>query len=164
MIETIRRKLKLRQPPARKIWRFQETLSKRLLWWAGLNIILGVWLQQRQNKFWRGVGMQSVSWGAINALIALVGNGVTQARRANIKNPNATEVVRKEHRNLLRILWVNTVLDVFYILGGVVLALTRGSRDRLMRGNGWGIVLQGGFLMVFDAVHAIIMSSDDEES
>lgn len=159
MIDFIQR----RKAPARRIWQFQATLSRRLLLWAGLNMVLGVWLQQRRNKFWRGVGMQSISWGAINALIAIIGSSVTRARRSTMDNPNKWDVVEKEHRNLRRILWVNTVLDVFYIIGGVVLAFTRGSKDRLMRGNGWGIVVQGTFLMVFDAVHALIMSSDDKK-
>jgi len=145
------------------IWDFQKTVSRRLLWWAGLNVTTGLWLQQRRNKFWRGVAMQAISWGAINAAIAVVGEFFSRRRHAAKPDPHATDIVEKEQRNLLRALWINAVLDVFYMLGGVLLAWTRGSRDRLMRGNGWGIVIQGGFLFIFDIVHALVMSADDED-
>jgi len=145
------------------IWQFQKVVSRRLLWWAGLNVGLGLWLQQRRNKFWRGVAMQAISWGAINAGIAVVGKRATTFRLRRQDAPYARETVRKEERNLSRALWINAGLDVLYMIGGVALAFTRGRRDRLMRGNGWGIVVQGGFLFVFDVVHALIMSVDKEE-
>ncbi|MEL6269227.1 MAG: hypothetical protein AAFR22_05395, partial [Chloroflexota bacterium] len=58
------------------IWEFQSIVSRRLLWWAVGNVIVGMWLQQRRSKFLRGMGMQSISWGAINAMIAVGGSGV----------------------------------------------------------------------------------------
>ncbi|MEO1441207.1 MAG: hypothetical protein AAFV33_12460 [Chloroflexota bacterium] len=58
------------------IWEFQSIVSRRLLWWAVGNVIVGMWLQQRRSKFLRGMGMQSISWGAINAMIAVGGTGV----------------------------------------------------------------------------------------
>jgi len=146
------------------IWRFQALVTRRLLWWAAANIAAGAWLQQRQSKFLRGVGMQSLSWGGINALIALIGGGFTRIRHANNPDPTAPEIVQRERRNLGAALWINAGLDVFYILGGIALALTRGKRNPLMRGAGWGVVIQGGFLFVFDLVHALILSDKDSSS
>lgn len=154
----------IRRPPrALDIWRFQTVVSQRLLWWAVLNMVGGLWMQQQRNKFWRGIAMQSISWGAINAGIALIGSFFSRRRYNNHDNPYKSDITAGEERNLRRALWVNAGLDVFYVLGGLLLAWTRGRRDRLMRGNGWGVVIQGGFLMLFDVVHALIMSADDHE-
>lgn len=155
----------IRRRPRRTfdIWRFQNTVSRRLLWWATLNVGGGLWMQQQRNKFWRGVAMQSISWGAINAGIAIVGSWVARLRYNNQATPYHREVTAREERNLRRALWINAGLDVGYVLGGLLLVWTRGTRDRLMRGNGWGIVIQGGFLLIFDVVHALIMSADDGE-
>jgi hypothetical protein len=59
-----------------------------------------------------------------------------------------------EERSLRRLLLINTGLDVLYVVGGAVLALTLGVGDPTWRGHGWGIVVQGAFLFVFDLFHA----------
>jgi hypothetical protein len=43
---------------------------------------------------------------------------------------------------------------VLYVLGGLWLARTKGEDDEFWRGSGWGIVVQGAFLFVFDLIHA----------
>jgi hypothetical protein len=145
------------------IWQFQTIVSRRLLIWAGLNVGSGLWLQQHRDKFWRGYAMQAISWGAINAAIALVGMGATRYRKSRKPRPYAREVVEKEERNLSRALWINAGLDVFYVIGGILLAQTRGKDNRLMRGNGWGIVVQGMFLCLFDVIHAVLMNEKHRE-
>jgi len=49
---------------------------------------------------------------------------------------------------------VDAGLDVLYIAGGVALVQTLGQTDPFLRGSGWGVVVQGGFLLLFDALHA----------
>ncbi len=120
-------------------------------------------MQQQRNKFWRGVAMQSISWGAINAGIALIGTVLARFRQNNQEKPYDHKIAEREERNLRRALWFNAGLDVFYVVGGLLLVWTRGARDRLMRGNGWGVVIQGGFLLIFDVIHALILSDDDHE-
>ncbi|MBN1978402.1 MAG: hypothetical protein JW918_13475 [Anaerolineae bacterium] len=70
-------------------------------------------------------------------------------------DPSAPEVLAREARNLRRILLINTGLDVLYVAGGVALALTLGADNPFWRGNGWSIVVQGGFLFCFDLLHAL---------
>jgi hypothetical protein len=41
------------------------------------------------------------------------------------------------------------------VTGGVILALTLGADSPFWRGNGWSIVIQGGFLFLFDLLHAL---------
>jgi hypothetical protein len=50
---------------------------------------------------------------------------------------------------------VNAGLDVLYVAGGTALALRRGQNDPYWRGVGQGIVLQGGFLLLFDLWHGL---------
>jgi hypothetical protein len=64
-------------------------------------------------------------------------------------------VLAREARNLRRILLINTGLDVLYVTGGIALALTLGADNPFWRGNGWGVVVQGGFLFAFDLFHAL---------
>ncbi len=73
-------------------------------------------------------------------------------------------VVAKEQRNLQRLLWINTGLDVLYILGGLKLVQTKGAGDARWRGRGWGIVVQGGFLFFFDAFQAMALTRGSRSS
>jgi len=135
------------------IWDFQDTLSRRLLLWSALSIVAGAVLLLAGSDFWRGFGLQAAVWGAIDAAIALFGQRSAVKRRA--KGPFTAEARAAEAAKLRRLLWINTGLDVLYVAGGLVLVYTLGARDPFAAGNGWGIVLQGGFLFVFDLLHAL---------
>jgi hypothetical protein len=89
---------------------------------------------------------------AVNAGIAYVGATSTAQRQAALPDANLPGRHLEEGRNLHRLLLINAGLDVLYILGG--LALMRGNASASQRGTGWGIVLQGAALLVFDIVHA----------
>lgn len=138
------------------IWQFHQTLTRRLLSWASASIATGLSLLLRGRPMQQGVGTQFVGWGVINLLIALLG-GRSSRRRAAASDANTPETTAKEARNIRRLLWVNTGLDVFYILGGWQLARTKGKTDPRWRGQGWGIVIQGAFLFVFDLIHAFLV-------
>ena len=98
----------------------------------------------------RGVGEQYVGWGVVNALIALIG------RRPPAAANMLVEVAAKK-RTLSRLLWLNTGLDVLYVLGGWRLMRGRGATNARWRGRGLGIVLQGGFLFFFDLLNALAL-------
>jgi hypothetical protein len=125
-----------------------------------------IWLG---SPFWRGFGAQAVGWGLVDAAIALLGRWVSQRRRAALTDsggdPLSPDVLERQARNLRRLLWVNTGLDVLYVAGGLALAMAgircsgpslAGMRAMAVswRGHGWGIVAQGGFLFFFDLIHA----------
>lgn len=136
------------------IWQFQQILTRRLLAWSGFSIAAGLGMQLG-DVFWRGVGAQAMGWGAIDALIAWFGRRSAERKQAKLPDPLSPVVVVKESRNLQRLLWVNTALDVIYVMGGLLLALTKGRTNRTWRGHGWGIVIQGAFLFLFDVYHAL---------
>jgi len=129
---------------------FQHRLGKRLLVWSFINLVGGVLLQKASSPFWRAFGQQSIGWGAINAALAVLGRWNLRRKAARSAS---IEKMQRDVRNLQRILWINTGLDVLYIAGGWKLAHSR--RKAKARGHGWGIVLQGAFLFFFDLLHAI---------
>jgi hypothetical protein len=93
--------------------------------------------------------------GLIDALIALFGKRSAQKRQANLMDPLAIEITSQESRKLRKILWFNAGLDIGYMAGGIGLALTKGKENTGWRGHGIGIIIQGGFLMIFDLIHAL---------
>lgn len=132
---------------------FQRTLANRLLLWAGLNVVAGLGLLGSPDPFWRGLGVQALAWGAINAAIALIGRRA--ARQGRQRGGAGSQGEERAARSLRRLLWINTGLDVLYVAGGLALALVRGPGSAFLLGTGWGIVIQGAFLFLFDLVHAL---------
>jgi esterase/lipase len=133
------------------IYDFQRFLSIRLIVWAILSILVGTWLWISGIPFWRGFGLQMAGWGAVDAAIALFGLcGLASKLTAPLDLAQAAGRTRW----LRRILFANTGLDIFYIAGGLALALTLGRSQHFQASMGWGIVLQGAFLLLFDSLHA----------
>lgn len=138
------------------IWAFQEMVTRRLLAWGSSSMATGAGLLLRGDAFRQGVGVQFAGWGFINMLIAIIG-GRSSRRRAELPEANDPATIIRETSNLRRILWINTGLDVLYMLGGWQLTRTKGREDERWRGQGWGIVVQGAFLFFFDLIHALIL-------
>ena len=97
----------------------------------------------------------NVGWGAIN--LALAGVGYLGARRAARQpSPNRAENVRAQLRTENLYLF-NAGLDVAYLATGVYLLekgrnpTAAGPADR-WRGYGQSLLLQGGFLLLFDGI------------
>lgn len=131
---------------AQAVHNFSRAVSLRLMAWSVLSMVSGALLWRRGSPFWRGFSAQALGWGAIDATIAAI--GLRPGRQ-----PSPAPV--RAARSLRRLLWFNAALDVGYMAGGVWLARSRGRTDANWRGQGWGIVVQGGFLFVFDLVHAM---------
>lgn len=136
------------------IWQFSTQLSRRLLAWAGFSIAVGAALAAQKSPFLQGFGAQFAGWGAVDALIALIG-ARSSGRKQQAADAHAPATLAAETRKLRRLLWLNTGLDVLYVLGGYRLARGRGATDDAWRGHGWGIIVQGGFLFWFDLLHAL---------
>lgn len=142
--------------------RFQTSLTRRLLAWAGISLGMGLLMSLRPEKRWKGIGSQFVGWALVNAAIGCFGGRAAEGKRAKVLAGElaAAETAQKETRNLRRLLWVNAGLDVFYILGGLALR-RRGRGDEFMDGTGAGIMAQGAALWVFDVVHAVMAESEN---
>jgi hypothetical protein len=144
------------------IWDFYRRVTGLLIGWNILNILVGIIASRRKSLQTKGMASQAVGWGIINILIGVFGNLATEKRMEKMPNPYSPSVVAKETDNFKRILLVNSALDLVYMLGGQRLAQTRGKRNPMMRGVGYGIILQGALLFVFDIVNAMLVPPKPE--
>ncbi|MEO1287195.1 MAG: hypothetical protein AAFV93_05455 [Chloroflexota bacterium] len=142
------------------IFQFQDKISKRLLRWSIGSIVVG-FLMRFGGKFGKGLGNQFITWGLVDAAIAVGGQVAKRNRIDNMENPGKAEIHEKEATNLSRALWVNAALDVLYIIGGFLWA-KRDKGDGSARGNGLGVMIQGLFLLIFDVFHARNLPKTDK--
>ena len=56
-----------------ELWHFQRRLTSLLLGWAAASIGVGLAVGRGGDALRRGVGEQYVGWGAVNAIIAIIG-------------------------------------------------------------------------------------------
>ena len=137
------------------IWNFSSTLTGRLLIWSGLSVLVSAVMVFSSNPFLHGLGIQFFAWGVIDAAIAYFGAKASEKKRLRLGG--SAEAEAKESRWLERILWINTGLDMFYVFGGLWLMQTWSMDSLLWKGHGVGIIIQGGFLLLFDFFHAITL-------
>jgi len=141
------------------IWDFSKRLTQRLLAWSALSLLASMLMIFSEVILLRGLGIQFLAWGAIDGGIAIFGERASAKRRLKVQESGLAGDEAKESRWLERILWINTGLDVFYVLGGVWLMQTWGAESSLWKGHGAGIIIQGGFLFIFDFFHAFALQN-----
>lgn len=137
------------------VWSIQQKLLSRLKTWACVNLIGGYLLLLHPGKFYQAVGQQFVAWGLINLLISIFGKRSLSSRQATSESCPAIKT--RERTKLTRILWGNTILDIFYISGGLLLARSKNSRQEKTAGHGIGIIIQGAGLFILDLYHALLL-------
>lgn len=125
-------------------------VSQQLLAWALGSVAVGAGLLLWGDGFWYGFGVQTLVWGAIDGAIAVFGSRDRQQRMARGEHHHALQTEAFGAR-LKRLLRINAGLDVMYVIAGFVVMLVWSSDAG--RGHGWGIVVQGLFLLFFDAFH-----------
>lgn len=150
-------------PPGTDAWTEQARISRQLAGWAVASIAAGAAVgaagQVRDSPALRAFGGQNAAWGAIDLAIATFGEMRRRGRLATIDDPYAQHVQADEWRSLRRVLLVNAGLDVGYVAAG--LAGVAWSRRRASgplpaaAGHSAAVILQGGFLLAFDTVHAV---------
>ena len=151
---------------AMRLHEFEARLARRLLAWGGASVAGGAALAVvggiTGRSFLRAFGSQTVGWGAIDAALAV--GGRARARRLLADPPADPAKVAREAARVRRILAVNAVLDVLYVAGGLAVATGRGRTDVAARGHGLAAVVQGAFLLAFDAWHAARVPEADGEA
>lgn len=92
----------------------------------------------------------NTAWGGVDFLTALFGYSGTQ----RYKNKNLTAAQTLElQKHIEKIFLVNGAFDVAYIGTGLYLKLAGDSRNSpIMKGYGESILMQGGFLLIFDGL------------
>ena len=125
----------------------QHELLGGLLGWGVGSIVIGAGLLGDHSPVGRQIGLQALTWGAIDALLAWAGRrGARQRSELALSDrPDPDEL--KAAASFERLVAINAGLDLLYIVGGSRLARTADPRRR---GVGLGILPQGGFLLIYD--------------
>lgn len=134
------------------IWDYENLLARRLILWAILCILVGAGLLILGEPLWQGIGLTTLSWGVIDALLA---NTILEKVKAHLGQHSTYKIEDSEAVQLRKILWRSNALDVLYAAAGTVLLFTLNSGFPFWRGFGWGVILQAAFLFVFDLYHAL---------
>ncbi len=118
-----------------------------LLGWGLSNVAIGIWRQFHPNKAKRQFWLMNGLWGAINTCIAIFA-------LVSIMNAVATNGISAEYiQTNLNIIKINAVLDIFYVLLGLLLVKSSLNKKSVRRKMfGYAIIVQGSFLFVLDTV------------
>ena len=119
--------------------------------WAGANLIANGILLTNASGSDKYFYQMNVYWNVVNG--ALAGLGVLQAKKTQADlSPFQT---LEEQSNTEKTFLVNTGLDVAYVMTGVyLLEKSKNSTDsqEKLKGYGQSVILQGGFLLLFDGI------------
>ena len=119
--------------------------------WAGANLVANGILLANSSGSDKYFYQMNVYWNVVNG--ALAGLGVLGAKKmqGNLSAFQALEEQSSTEKTFL----VNTGLDVAYVMTGVYLIEKSknsvDSQDKL-KGYGQSVILQGGFLLLFDGI------------
>lgn len=135
-----------------------------LLAWGLLSSTAGLLLMLRRPRgYWFHYGLQALSWGVIDALLAVNGQRQARQRLAAVRaGTRSRSDAARDLQQLQRILLVNAGLDILYMLSGRWTAQRWRERDD-RRGLGDGIALQGLFLFAYDVLFAAAIARRREK-
>ena len=105
----------------------------------------------------------NVLWNTVNIGLAIP--GYLKARKAN-SSLSFSETIRMQHQTE-KIFLINSGLDIAYMAGGLLLrssAKTNSSKQHQFNGYGNSLLLQGGFLFLFDLTAYIIHNNHSKKS
>jgi alpha-beta hydrolase superfamily lysophospholipase len=139
------------------IWDFVDILTRRLLVWSAISLITGFVFWCMGTPVWQGIGLQAVLWSVVDAGIAMLGRRGLSHR---LEQPIEIVAAKREAGRFSKILRINTLLDVLYVLGGFLIVFVIGLQSPFAIGNGWGVVIQGGFLFLFDLFHLLAIPQE----
>lgn len=128
-------------------------------WALGNMATNGVLLSNPSSKEQAHFYRMNIFWNVVNLGLAIPG-----LRHSIITDPESLSLAQTvaEYGSMKRIVLMNAALDVAYITGGVLMremAKTRANKRDILRGYGKALVLQGGFLLAFDAVLYMALAS-----
>lgn len=130
--------------------------------WALGNIGTGIALSSRRDGSAKYFHQMNAGWNLVNLGIASM--GYLAAVRTDPSAGGLYESVQSQYQ-IQKILLLNTGLDVAYMAGGAYL-IERSKNDRKnpdrLKGFGQSILLQGGFLFVFDLAQYAWLASSNE--
>ncbi len=130
------------------------TLQKNNMWvlaaWAGANIMQGSISASNTSGNDHYFHQMNAYWNTVN--LAIAGLGLYAAKK-QLAGPHTALRNWTEQQKIEKVLLVNTGLDAAYIMTGLYLK-EHGTRINSQQSTGYGnsLLLQGGFLLVFDII------------
>jgi len=123
--------------------------------WSVANIVVSGIATDTRNREMRYFHQMNVMWGSIN--LAIAGLGYWGAGREKIDNPTLAAVLKHQSKTEKTYI-INTALDLVYIGGGLWMNLASENQKDPEKFKGYGnsIMLQGGFLLLYDAINYAI--------
>lgn len=131
--------------------RISKNAMITLAGWSVANIVVSSIATDTRNKENRAFHQMNVMWGGIN--LAIAGLGYWGARKEKIDNPTM-ESAMKHQRRIEKTYLINAGLDVVYVGAGLLMNQTADNQKKpdKFRGYGNSIMLQGGFLLLYDGI------------
>ena len=135
--------------------RMQKNSMIVLAGWSVANIVVSGIATDTRNVEMRNFHQMNVMWGAVN--LAIAGLGYWGAAKEKINNPVLADVLKHQNR-VQKTYLINAGLDVIYIAAGLIMNKTSDNQKKPEKFKGYGnsIMLQGGFLLIFDAINYAI--------
>lgn len=134
---------------------YERGIMRILLGWGVGSMFYGLFRLGAEDAETRGAAQQHIAWGAIDALLAVNGWRGNQQKQQDLDNDSLLPYRLERHANFLeKVLWFNFGLDFLYLLWG-----NTWRQDERPRRKGWGkaIMIQGGFLLLFDGIAAYVL-------
>jgi hypothetical protein len=131
--------------------RYSKNAMIGLAGWSVANIVGSGIATNTRNKEMRYFHQMNVMWGGIN--LALAGLGYWGANREKIDNPTLAAVLKHQNK-IEKTYLINAGLDVVYVGSGLLMNKTSDNQKNPEKFKGYGnsIMVQGGFLLLYDAV------------
>jgi hypothetical protein len=129
----------------------QKRSMVALAGWSAANIVASGIATDTRNREMRYFLQMNVMWGGIN--LAIAGLGYWGAGREKIDNPALADVLKHQNR-IEKTYLINAGLDVVYVGAGLLMNKTSDNQKNPEKFKGYGnsIMLQGGFLLLYDAI------------
>jgi hypothetical protein len=119
--------------------------------WAGANLVTNGILLSNSSGSDKYFYQMNIYWNVVNG--ALAGLGVLGAKKIQ-GNLSAFQTL-EEQSSTEKTFLVNTGLDAAYVMTGIyLLEKSKNSVDNqnMLKGYGQSVILQGGFLLLFDGI------------
>jgi len=131
--------------------RYSKNAMIALAGWSVANIVGSGIATDTRNKEMRYFHQMNVMWGGIN--LAIAGLGYWGAGREKIDNPALADVLKHQKR-IEKTYLINLGLDVVYVGAGLLMNKTSDNQKNPEKFKGYGnsIMVQGGFLLLYDAI------------
>lgn len=131
--------------------------------WAIANIAIGGVGMSRTEGQTRHFHQMNLAWNAVN--LGIAGIAMWNFAQHDISAMPFPELAN-DHLRTKRLYLINAGLDVLYVAAGAYMwhrsQQTGAKRPQMLEGFGKAVVLQGGFLLVFDAAMYLLQQRNEK--